>query len=440
MRRLATLTRRFARPSPSGRGTRSKIHPCFIWTTRIFPGNPHRHARAHPIQSTSVSCRRACLSVADAPRLIYEIVWFQLLQLTIGSSSVSLAMLLGAYMGGMCLGSAALPRVISGRHHPLRVYGWLELGIGIFGILALFGLPFVDRLYLATATPGLAGRHRPRHCFRGLPSTTDDLDGSLVACRSARGRADAFRCFVAWIFLRRQYCRCCFRRSAGRLLFVACPRHYCGNLCRCHDQCLSAALIAFGLAKWTGAGLERCRETRRRRAPSSAALPVYIAIALSGLCALGAQVLWTRLLSLMLGPTVYTFSIILGVFLTGLGIGSALRLKHRTPDQTASRGPGTLPDIAGSGHCVGRLYSREFHAVLACGSVDGHEPDFYFSDRHHESDVDDFPSDVFVGRYRSRSHWRPSRRLVEIQECCRVRSMRRTLPAQSLAQYSSAWC
>ena len=45
--------------------------------------------------------------------LIYEIVWFQLLQLVIGSSAVSLGVLLGTFMGGMCLGSfvaAALPR------------------------------------------------------------------------------------------------------------------------------------------------------------------------------------------------------------------------------------------------------------------------------------------------------------------------------------------
>jgi spermidine synthase len=51
---------------------------------------------------------------------------------------------------------------------------------------------------------------------------------------------------------------------------------------------------------------------------------VYLAIAISGLCALGAEVIWTRLLSLMLGATVYTFSIILAVFLVGLGIGSAV--------------------------------------------------------------------------------------------------------------------
>src|ERR1019366_6112091 len=50
---------------------------------------------------------------------------------------------------------------------------------------------------------------------------------------------------------------------------------------------------------------------------------VYVAIGISGLCALGAEVVWTRLLSLMLGATVYTFSIILSVFLAGLGIGSS---------------------------------------------------------------------------------------------------------------------
>jgi spermidine synthase len=51
---------------------------------------------------------------------------------------------------------------------------------------------------------------------------------------------------------------------------------------------------------------------------------VYIAIALSGLTALGSEVVWTRQLSLIFGATAYTFSLILAVFLVGLGIGSSL--------------------------------------------------------------------------------------------------------------------
>src|ERR1700674_2099727 len=89
--------------------------------------------------------------------LIYEIVWFQLLQLVIGSSAVSLGLLLAAYMGGLCLGSAVLPRLVSPRLHPMRVYAFLELGIAAFGIVALFGVPLIGHVYLASTTSGLLG-------------------------------------------------------------------------------------------------------------------------------------------------------------------------------------------------------------------------------------------------------------------------------------------
>ncbi len=94
---------------------------------------------------------------SGAAALIYEIVWFQLLELFIGSSSVSIGVLLGTFMGGMCLGSLLLPRVISPRRHPLRVYAGLELGIGAFGLLLLFVLPLVGRLYIAWGGEGLTG-------------------------------------------------------------------------------------------------------------------------------------------------------------------------------------------------------------------------------------------------------------------------------------------
>ena len=45
--------------------------------------------------------------------LIYEVVWFQLLELVIGSSAVSMGVLLGTFMGGMCVGSLLLPRIMA---------------------------------------------------------------------------------------------------------------------------------------------------------------------------------------------------------------------------------------------------------------------------------------------------------------------------------------
>src|SRR3954469_12241946 len=88
--------------------------------------------------------------------LIYEVVWFQLLQLSIGSSAVSLGVLLGIYMGGMCLGSLLLPRYVSPREHPLRVYAFLELGIGALGVVALYAVPFLGGIYTAWAGMGTA--------------------------------------------------------------------------------------------------------------------------------------------------------------------------------------------------------------------------------------------------------------------------------------------
>src|SRR5881409_3101876 len=73
--------------------------------------------------------------------LIYEIVWFQLIQLVIGSSAVSLGVLLGTFMGGMCLGSLLLPRFVSPQQHPLKVYAMLEGGIGVLGLLVLVVVP-----------------------------------------------------------------------------------------------------------------------------------------------------------------------------------------------------------------------------------------------------------------------------------------------------------
>src|SRR5258708_35951610 len=79
--------------------------------------------------------------------LIYEIVWLQSLQLVIGSSTISLGVLLGTFMGGMCLGSFLAPRVISPDRHPLRVYAALEIGIGAAGLLLLFAMPFIGGRY-----------------------------------------------------------------------------------------------------------------------------------------------------------------------------------------------------------------------------------------------------------------------------------------------------
>jgi predicted membrane-bound spermidine synthase len=69
--------------------------------------------------------------------------------------------------------------------------------------------------------------------------------------------------------------------------------------------------------------------------PKPLAPSVLVSIALSGFCAMAAEVVWTRMLSLIFGATVYTFSIVLAVFLTGLGMGAWLEAHF--PDVFISR-------------------------------------------------------------------------------------------------------
>ncbi len=90
--------------------------------------------------------------------LIYEVAWYQVLQLAIGSTSVSLGILLATFMGGLCLGSLALPRWRRAESaHPLRVYAALELGIGVLGVLVTAGMPLISAVYVTGAEHGLPG-------------------------------------------------------------------------------------------------------------------------------------------------------------------------------------------------------------------------------------------------------------------------------------------
>ena len=252
--------------------------------------------------------------------LIYEIVWFQLLQLVIGSSAVSLGVLLGTFMGGMCLGSLFLPRIISPREHPLRVYAFLELGIGVFGLLLLFGMPLLGGLYFHWGGGGVTGI-----LLRGVAASICLLPPTLAmgATLPAMSRwVESTPEGVSWLGF--------FYGGniAGGVVGCLLAGFY---LLRVHDTAF-ATFVAVALnVLVAGLALLIAKTTRHEtvvlpapleRAPGAWA--VYVAIGISGFTALSSEVIWTRLLSLLFGATVYTFSLILAVFLLGLGIGSSI--------------------------------------------------------------------------------------------------------------------
>ncbi|MEO8337490.1 MAG: fused MFS/spermidine synthase, partial [bacterium] len=259
---------------------------------------------------------------SGACALIYEVVWFQLLELVVGSSAISIGVLLATYMGGMCIGSLALPKFISTRHHPLRIYAALELTIGIIGVLELFAIPLVGKLYSPVIGHGLGAV-----IVRGVVAALCLLPPTVLmgATLPAIARwVESSRRGVSWLGF----------FYGGNIIGAVLGSVSAGfYLLRVHDQAYAtyvAALLNAVVAGigWLIASLSPAAATTA--APASddvdatlGSRAVYVAIGISGASALAAEVVWTRLLSLTFGASTYTFSMILAVFLAGLGIGSS---------------------------------------------------------------------------------------------------------------------
>jgi spermidine synthase len=257
--------------------------------------------------------------------LIYEVVWFQILELVIGSTAVSLGVLLATFMGGMCVGSLILPRLVSGQRHPLRVYALIELGIGVFGILVLHLVPLVGGVYTAWSEYGLKGFLLrgavaaacllPPTLLMGatLPALSRQMDTTQIKTRENG---------VSWLGF--------FYGGniAGAVLGCLLAGFY---LLRKYDV-YAATYVAMAI-NFSMGGLAL---TLRKVIPNDSVTPapaaasrksdsiIYVAILLSGLCALAAEAIWTRMLGLLFGASVYALSIIVAVFLVGLGIGSGI--------------------------------------------------------------------------------------------------------------------
>jgi len=256
--------------------------------------------------------------------LIYEVVWFQLLQLSIGSSTVSLSVLLGVFMGGMCLGSLLLPRYLNARQHPLKVYAYLEIGIGICGLVVLFLVPALGNLYTK-----IAGSGGISIVLRALVASICLIPPTLLmgATLPAIARwVETTPKGVSWLGF--FYGGNLAGAVSGSLLagFYLLPNYDMPTATYAAVALnLIVAVLALGIAARTPHLVVTDEaDARPLTAQPGAARVVYVAIALSGLTALGAEVVWTRLLSLIFGATAYTFSLILAVFLIGLGIGSTL--------------------------------------------------------------------------------------------------------------------
>ncbi|HYA18864.1 MAG TPA: fused MFS/spermidine synthase [Bryobacteraceae bacterium] len=252
--------------------------------------------------------------------LIYEVTWYQFLQLAIGSTAVSLGILLATFMGGLCIGSIWYPRLRLTGQHPLRNYAAIEAGIGILGVVVTAAMPFISYVYVAGAANGMPGMllrgvvaaiaMLPSTILMGasLPAITRWLKATpkgvsrWALLYGANTAGAVFGCLLAGFWLLRVFDMSVAAWAAAAINFAVSGASYL-------------------LAKSVPASAEE--EPAPKPVETSGLWSVYLATALSGACAMGAEVIWTRLLGMLLLATVYVFSIILAVFLTGLAIGGA---------------------------------------------------------------------------------------------------------------------
>src|SRR5690349_2245463 len=92
-----------------------------------------------------------CFFVSGAAGLIYQVAWSRYLSLFLGHTSYAIVAVLAAFMGGLAIGNAWFGLRADRTTKPLALYGWLELGIGIYALLFPLYYSFCHDLYLSLA-------------------------------------------------------------------------------------------------------------------------------------------------------------------------------------------------------------------------------------------------------------------------------------------------
>src|ERR1051325_5921362 len=89
--------------------------------------------------------------LSGATGLVYEVIWVRLTGLVFGNTSHAISTVLGAFMAGLALGSWKLGQAADRTRNPLRMYGLLEIGIGISAALVPLVFRAFDSFYWTLA-------------------------------------------------------------------------------------------------------------------------------------------------------------------------------------------------------------------------------------------------------------------------------------------------
>ncbi len=286
---------------------------------------------------------------SGATALVYQVAWTRNLSLIFGASHQAISIVLAAFMGGLALGGWRLGRVADRIQRPLRAYGWLEFGVGAAGLVLPLLLTWMNRAYveIALRREGVdAGLNAIRvvFAFAVLVVPTFFMGGTLpVLTRYVVRQLGEFGPRLAWLYSVNTFGAVMGAVAAG---FVLLPR-----LGVTRTQQL--AVLANALIGTIAVLADRRRQAQgsspppdvdrdaapipaaaggtsgTQTAPERAPYPWSLRLAfwgtfVSGLVAIALEVLWTRGISIAMGTTTYSFTIMLAAFLVGITLGSTV--------------------------------------------------------------------------------------------------------------------
>jgi spermidine synthase len=279
----------------------------------------------------------ACFFLSGATGLVYQVVWLRLLTPILGQTVYAITTVLAAFMAGLALGSLLFGRWAPRIRNHVRVYGWLEIGIGLSCVALPWGLTGVARAYLEldralALSPSAFGVVQFAAVFLLLLVPTSFMGGTLpVLSQALAARASKPGRAVGALYAVNTFGAVLGVAWAG---YAALPAF--GN--RTTIAIAAAANVLVGLL---ALGWSRVQQAPPRAADRPSAAPAsaspsrevvsrwgawltVIALGVSGAVSMIYEVAWTRALALVIGSSTYAFTAMLVAFLTGIAGGSAL--------------------------------------------------------------------------------------------------------------------
>jgi spermidine synthase len=269
-----------------------------------------------------------CFLLSGFAALIYQTAWTRQFALVFGTSELAVATVLAAYMGGLAFGAWLAERFLPRVRRPVLAYAGLELGIGASALVlvpallhasdvllrSIFGgqpgppdsahtslsLFYLGSAFVALAVPTvLMGATLPllaRHAVR-TESQIGSRIGTLYALNTAGAVAGAVA--AAFWLLPAFGLTGTVRIGAAVNVFVF----------------LFAALLA------TRTDARRVEWRQGQSRGWSWILPLML---LSGAVSFFHEVLWTRMLSHVMGSSIHAFGVMVASFLAGIALGGGL--------------------------------------------------------------------------------------------------------------------